>query len=233
MKKWKAIRDCFVRDHRTNTATGTGQAASKRKRYVYYDQLLFLLPHVKGNLKTTSNIAPSAFQEHDEEETQGEEMHNLSTNEEEPASFGNSSPSTSTNDPAVAQKKGSKRKSNNYNVPTGKRTALERTILSSSKDLTNILASSLELQKEERNSDKYGHKAFLLSFVPVLDSMSYNTSMQLRGQISQVFSNYFAQIEGDSENRSHSSISSTAPATPMGFQSDPSVDYNISDYLQL
>ena len=68
-----------------NTATGTGQAASKRKRYVYYDQLLFLLPHVKGNLKTTSNIAPSAFQEHDEEETQGEEMHTLSTNEEEPA----------------------------------------------------------------------------------------------------------------------------------------------------
>ncbi|XP_046683803.1 uncharacterized protein LOC124369766 isoform X2 [Homalodisca vitripennis] len=48
MKKWKAIRDCFVRDHRSTTAAGTGQAASKKKKYIFYDQLLFLLPHVKG-----------------------------------------------------------------------------------------------------------------------------------------------------------------------------------------
>lgn len=222
MKKWKAIRDSFVKDHKTNTATGTGQAALEKN--VYHDQLLFLLPHVKGNLQTTSNIAPLNLNQvnEGEEQIQGIQIDysvGLHTHEE-------------TRVHLMRFKKASKRKIANQNITTGK--ALERIIDSSTKDLTNILASSLELQREERNSDKFGHKAFLNSFVPVLDSMPFHKSMQLRGQISQVFSNYFSQNEGNGgPSRSLSSLSSTAPATPAGLESDISVDYNISDYLDL
>ncbi|KAG8270464.1 hypothetical protein J6590_084978 [Homalodisca vitripennis] len=74
MKKWKAIRDCFVRDHRSTTAAGTGQAASKKKKYIFYDQLLFLLPHVKGNSNTGSNIASLHSHEHVGEESQMEDI---------------------------------------------------------------------------------------------------------------------------------------------------------------
>lgn len=231
MKKWKAIRDCFVKDHRSVMATGTGQPASKKKRYVYYDQLQFLLPHVKGNQKTSSNISPPSTEgNHVEEPAQTTLGDNISPNEKE--SPANSPNSLAISNSAPAKSCGKKRTLNNPNVVTGKRTALERCIVSSTKGLTSILAASLELQKEERQSDKNGHKAFLSSFVPVLDSMPLHAAMCVRGQISQIFSNYFEQF-GESSRRSPSSLCSIPPTTPTSYNTDTSDCYNISDYLNM
>lgn len=58
MKKWKAVRDSFVREHRLVTKNETGAPAKKKKKYVFYEQLLFLVPHVRRNERSTSNIAP-------------------------------------------------------------------------------------------------------------------------------------------------------------------------------
>ncbi|XP_046683802.1 uncharacterized protein LOC124369766 isoform X1 [Homalodisca vitripennis] len=243
MKKWKAIRDCFVRDHRSTTAAGTGQAASKKKKYIFYDQLLFLLPHVKGNSNTGSNIAPLHSHEHVGGESQMEDIESSSAHEEiladDAINVSPHPPSSTLLNQAATKPKGSKRKNlTDINPPTGKRATFEKNILSSSKDLTNILASSLEWQKNEKNSDKNDHKAFLLSYVPVLDSMPFSRSMYLRGQISQLFSNYFAQNENHQESStmcSTSSLSSSAGATPTARNvfSEESGDFDISDYIQL
>lgn len=246
MKKWKAIRDSFVKDHRTNTVNGTGQAASKKKKYVYYDQLLFLLPHVKGNQRTTSNIAPLANQEY-VEDILADQAGDINTYSEEEHSLGESAHTepvagTSTNNnPAILKATVTKRKVNNINVAAGKRTALERSVLASTKDLTNIWASSLEMQKEEKkkeeekNVDKFGHKAFMLSFVPVLDSIPFSESILLRGQISNIFSQYYAQKNNSGQMRSHSSNSmyNASQPTPTAYDGEQSNDFNISDYMHL
>jgi hypothetical protein len=58
MKKWKAVRDNFVKDLRQQRNMTTGQPALKKKRYVYFDQLQFLLPIVGDGKETFSNIPP-------------------------------------------------------------------------------------------------------------------------------------------------------------------------------
>ena len=70
MKKWKAIRDNFVRCHRQMTQTETGKAANNKKLYMFYHQLQFLLPHVKGNTSTSSNIIAPAGTQNDAEGSQ-------------------------------------------------------------------------------------------------------------------------------------------------------------------
>ena len=58
MKKWKAVRDNFVRDSKQQRNTATGQPALKTKRYVFFDQLQFLLPLVGDEKETFSSIPP-------------------------------------------------------------------------------------------------------------------------------------------------------------------------------
>ena len=67
MKKWKAIRDSFVRCHRQMTQTETGKAANNKKLYMFYHQLHFLLLHVKRNTSTFSNISAPAGTQNDAE----------------------------------------------------------------------------------------------------------------------------------------------------------------------
>ncbi|XP_049878476.1 uncharacterized protein LOC126375541 isoform X1 [Pectinophora gossypiella] len=60
--KWKHLRDNFRREYQAQKEVASGQGAKKRKKYRYYDQLLFLIPHVKdaktsGNYSTPANVS--------------------------------------------------------------------------------------------------------------------------------------------------------------------------------
>lgn len=241
MKKWKAIRDAFVKDHKLVTATGTGKAASSKKRYVFYDQLLFLLPLVKGNPNTSSNIDPPITQNYNETSTENrpdsdvsEEQSAVDNDLNLPNTTTTTTKSTRVGSVAVKRKVSPKKKFESQSALAGKRAALERSVASSAKDLTNILAKSLEMQKEDRNSDQFGHKAFLLSFVPVLNNMPFPTAMQMRGQISDIFSMHFRQY--DQQSRSQSSLSSAPPMTPTTIISndgETNDNFNISDYMMM
>lgn len=44
MKKWKAVRDLFVKDLRQQKTTSTGQPTLKKKCCICFDHLQFLLP---------------------------------------------------------------------------------------------------------------------------------------------------------------------------------------------
>ncbi|XP_045460138.1 uncharacterized protein LOC123670663, partial [Harmonia axyridis] len=54
-KKWANLRNCFRRELNAQKNTKSGQAANKRRRYVYFEQLLFLLPCMENRL-TESNL---------------------------------------------------------------------------------------------------------------------------------------------------------------------------------
>jgi hypothetical protein len=50
-----------------NTQRKSGQAATKRRKYIYFDKLSFLLPCIE-NRPTEGNLAPTGDQEEEEEE---------------------------------------------------------------------------------------------------------------------------------------------------------------------
>ncbi|RZF43978.1 hypothetical protein LSTR_LSTR015925 [Laodelphax striatellus] len=54
--RWKSIRDAFVREVRyLKEAAKFGEPPAKKRKYIYYDQLSFLLPTVGSRSNTTVN----------------------------------------------------------------------------------------------------------------------------------------------------------------------------------
>lgn len=53
-RKWKNLKDCFARELASQKKS-SGEAARKRRKYLYFDAMLFLLPQMEDRL-TTSNI---------------------------------------------------------------------------------------------------------------------------------------------------------------------------------
>ncbi|CAG9770625.1 unnamed protein product [Ceutorhynchus assimilis] len=56
-KKWKNLKDRFQKEVRMEKAVRSGSAASKKKKYVYYDIMQFLLRQLESR-STESNIEP-------------------------------------------------------------------------------------------------------------------------------------------------------------------------------
>nr|CAH7742748.1 unnamed protein product [Callosobruchus chinensis] len=54
-RKWKSIRDSFMRELRVQKNTPSGSGNKNRKKYVFFEQLLFLIPTMK-NIETSSNV---------------------------------------------------------------------------------------------------------------------------------------------------------------------------------
>jgi hypothetical protein len=67
------LRTCFRRE--LNTQRKSGQAATKRRKYIYFDKLSFLLPCIE-NRPTEGNLAPTGDQEEEEEEEHDDEDDN-------------------------------------------------------------------------------------------------------------------------------------------------------------
>lgn len=173
MKKWKTLRDNFVRDFRLMKKTKTGVPANKKK-YVFCDQLSFLLPHVKGSENTASNIAPPEEQTASLNEDGNESEVNRDT---VPPENSNQSSSSSVKERLQRQER------------LKKRSAVGLSLASTSKNLTSIMQESLQIQKAGLESDKFGNKAFLLSFVPTMDNFPPNLAFDVRMQITDVFRN--------------------------------------------
>jgi hypothetical protein len=63
--KWRSLRFFFSRELRDQRNVTSGQAACKRRKYIYFDRLLFLLPHTKPR-STASNLAEGEGEEKNE-----------------------------------------------------------------------------------------------------------------------------------------------------------------------
>jgi hypothetical protein len=244
MKKWKAIRDNFVRCHRQMTQTETGKAAYNKKPYMFYHQLQFLLPYAKGNTSTSSNISAPAGTKNDAEGSQDtlDQTANSSADDSKIGIDATASPSTGNNITLSP----SKRKRKNLHKHVNKRAANEQSIASSAKELTSILTESLAIQKEhayqekERQADVYGHQAFLISFVPAFNSMPLHVAMEARLKIAEVVNASLQRscmnLSTSTGHHSASAVWSTsgcstpAPSTPLNTDSN-SEDFNITDYI--
>lgn len=68
MTKWKSLRDQFRKELKWQQCSKSGQAASKRRKYIYYDSLLFLKKHTE-HASTSSNMvnedSPDIFEDDD------------------------------------------------------------------------------------------------------------------------------------------------------------------------
>lgn len=66
-RRWKNLRTCFARELRELKSVESGQPASKRRKYKFYDQLLFLIPTVQ--VRETSGNAELNISNEEREET--------------------------------------------------------------------------------------------------------------------------------------------------------------------
>jgi len=53
--RWKNLRKCFKRELDSQHNATSGEGSRKRRKYLYFDQLLFLLPHTEDR-ETRSNL---------------------------------------------------------------------------------------------------------------------------------------------------------------------------------
>lgn len=67
-RRWKNLRTCFARELREQKSVKSGQPASKRRKYKFYDQLLFLIPTVQ--VRETSGNAELNVSDEEREETE-------------------------------------------------------------------------------------------------------------------------------------------------------------------
>ncbi|XP_055633435.1 uncharacterized protein LOC129773806 [Toxorhynchites rutilus septentrionalis] len=137
IKKWKAVRDNFVKDQRIQQ-----EAKHKKRRYVYHDQLQFLLPHLKGNenyLSKNGHIESAM------------PLDQTASNDDE---------------------------------DDHKQISID--------PFTSSVAVFDEsaLRKLEQEGDVYGHRTFLMSYVPLLNSLPLHAALQARIQIAQVISDF-------------------------------------------
>ena len=226
--------------------TGTGKPANNKKLYMFYHQLQFLLPHVKGNTSTSSNIIAPAGTQNDVEGSQDtlDQTANSTAEDSQMVIDTMASPTKGAN---VALSP-SKRKRKNLLKRGSKKAANEQSIASSAMELTSILTESLAIQKEqayqekERHADVYGHQAFLMSFVPAFNSMPLHVAMEARLKIAEVVNaslqrscmNLGTSTGHHSTSAGWSTSGCSTPAPSASFSTDSnSEDFNITDYILL
>ncbi|XP_068220911.1 uncharacterized protein [Palaemon carinicauda] len=178
MKKWKGIRDNFVKEQRARSKTSK---KVKRKKYLYFDKLLFLLPHLKVNENPVSNAltnpedTPCHLAEAKVEDEQQEEV---SSDQE------NQQTTPSHDDREHIQDKKRKMIQARVRKNMGGKTP-PATIVN---DSANIFPETAPLQRDERSDDRFGNKSFLLSFAPIMDNMPQPLFLQARLRIAEIFS---------------------------------------------
>jgi hypothetical protein len=118
--------------------------------------------------------------------------------------------------------------------PTGRGKTKENILLTATKDISKILSESVTLQRKERRSDQFGNKSFLSSFLPLMDSVPFDLSVEARYKITKVFRNISGARRASSSAISPASASATLPLSVTTNVSDTSEDnFNILDFYQL
>jgi hypothetical protein len=111
--------------------------------------------------------------------------------------------------------------------------------LTTMKNTSNIIAESVALQREERQSDQFGNKSFLLSFLPLMESLPSDLAIEARYKVAEVFRNISAARRASSSVISPASAFVTSSFSVLMDVSDASEDnlaswnficYNFTDF---
>lgn len=199
IKKWKGLRDNFMKEQRLMKRTelrGPAAKKKKKKKYVYFDQLSFLLPFAKGN-DTLASYVPTP------EEVIANSCDQVGQIREPHLE------NDSVRNKNVSSIKGELKERRRDNLFQG-----------TSRAVTSIMAESRQLHREDGNSDKYGNKGFMLSFLPIMDSLPLHLQMHTRMQITEVFNSISFNMQSGSPCTSTFNCSSPSPEPPESLQSE-------------
>ncbi|XP_022904170.2 uncharacterized protein [Onthophagus taurus] len=160
-QKWRSLRDQFVKARKAEKVIRSGANTIKKRKYLYYDQLQFLI--IQPDARESSCNLPSLLLVKEDEVTQETEK-----------SFdcditAASPPSTLPNAVSTRSRKRAMQ-------------ALDDGITTT----TNISQQSIDLQRKEKKDDEWGNAAFMKSLVPFLDTMPPDMLLQARTEIMEV-----------------------------------------------
>ena len=169
--KWRNIRDYFMKELKLQKSQKLGPAGRKRKKYMYFDQLLFLMPTVenKRNVGATLNNCKS-------EESEGEVDNPVI--EEYDVPLAHAAPSITTGreylQPGASYKM----------YPRYPKQLCETSFTSFDNEIHDIL-SSHSSQRVTYDEDDYD-KMFLLSLLPIIRQVPEEKKLDVRIQMQQV-----------------------------------------------
>ncbi|XP_023287571.1 uncharacterized protein LOC105703878 [Orussus abietinus] len=167
--KWRNIRDYFMKELKLQKSRKPGPAGRKRKKYIYFDRLLFLMPTVENKRNTTNYI--SNFKS---EESDGEMDNPVIEEYEMPLTH----PGTSREYSHAGTTYEVDRR-----VPRYPKALCEASLTSFDNEIHDMLSShSSQRVVEEEDYDKM----FLLSLLPILRQIPDSKKLDVRIQMQQV-----------------------------------------------
>ncbi|KAK9700590.1 Alcohol dehydrogenase transcription factor Myb/SANT-like, partial [Popillia japonica] len=160
--KWKSLRDQFIKAKKLERDIKRGASAGKKKTYIYYDQLQFLI-HSDESHETVTNLSP-------DRDILARQMKEVIANIEEGSdSFRAPTPTPTVPIPHTST-----------STPKTRKRKIQKDDDDGVRAIINILRQSVELQRQEKDADRMGNKAFLASILPFLDKMSDEVVMEAR-----------------------------------------------------
>ncbi|GFY79175.1 uncharacterized protein TNIN_113841 [Trichonephila inaurata madagascariensis] len=164
-RKWKCIRDNFVKYYRVHHQKKGGKEVVAKRCCRYYNKLLFLIPFIRE-----ARIYPSEFHNDDDPDDGGIDIDNVKqeleveTEEDNTVDLEQSSDTESdiTPNTHIPRRK---------NIPKPLETAENESSSNHSRSYSEAVP-----ENQKKVTDKYGNRAFLLSFHPVMDSLSFTVS---------------------------------------------------------
>ncbi|XP_011868102.1 PREDICTED: uncharacterized protein LOC105562142 [Vollenhovia emeryi] len=169
--KWRNIRDYFMKELKLQKShKGSGPAGRKRKKYMYFDRLLFLMPTVE-NKRGSATFNPCKS-----EESEGE-MDNPVIEEYDPLAHGGAS--------ITGSREYLQAGTPSYKVcPRYSKQLCETSFTPFDNEIHDIL-SSHSSQRVTLDEDDYD-KMFLLSLLPIIRQVPEEKKLDVRIQMQQV-----------------------------------------------
>lgn len=197
--KWKSLRDQFMKARKLEKNIRSGASAGKKKKYIYYDHLQFLVNYTESR-ETISNLSPTEEMIQNVQET----------------SYASRPPTPPTPTPVAPTPHAS------TSTPRVEKRKFKKDADDGMQAITEILRQSVELQRQEKDADQKGNKAFLSSILPFLDKMTDDALMEARLKIMQVI-----QTAMRNSNRGGTEIIEATTPASTSTQSDISSIYSL------
>ncbi|XP_018375138.1 PREDICTED: uncharacterized protein LOC108768929 [Trachymyrmex cornetzi] len=174
--KWRNIRDYFMKELKLQKSHKSGPAGRKRKKYMYFDRLLFLMPTVENKRMSTSINLPCKS-----EESEGE-VDNPVIEEYDPLTHGGAS---ITGTSITGSREYLQTGTPSYKVcPRYSKQLCETSFTPFDNEIHDIL-SSHSSQRVTLDEDDYD-KMFLLSLLPIIRQVPEEKKLDVRIQMQQV-----------------------------------------------
>lgn len=164
MTKWISLRDQFRKELKLQQCSKSGQAASKRRKYVHYDALLFLKKHTE-HASTSSNMI----------------------NEDSQDVFDDDDSSVNTN-PSVTEPSTSNKKKTLVQMFLESNKEISNVMRESIYLYSRVYLQRNNVQPQYR--DECGNEAFFRSLLPLMDKIKEDCLIDARTEIMAVIKKY-------------------------------------------